>query len=287
MRDSNDSRRQILLAVVVPFATAAALLVADVLEGPRAAYVGVLAVVPVISAIFGTPLQTAIVGLAAWLAALGFGLVVIEPVAGAAQVGRLVIIAIAAVLAVALSRIRQRRDASYLRAMQAAQRAEDLRRISLTDELTGLLNRRGALERISEIRAQDADAVVTLALVDCDDLKRVNDELGHQAGDEYLTAIAARFAKVVSSDDVVARWGGDEFLFAVRLPLAGGQRVLERALEAIRANVVATSAGPIRATVSIGACGWEPQQEFDEVLSRADAALYRVKGEGGDRISIA
>jgi diguanylate cyclase (GGDEF)-like protein len=271
--------RQILLAMVFPLMLAAVILMADAFEGPKTAYVGVLTVVPMLAAVFGSPLQTAIVGVLAWSAGFAFGLVAVDGQAPA-QTVRLFIIAVITIIAVFAARVRQARDHALVVATRDAAVANDLRAIAQTDELTGLLNRRGALERLPDSRVSPW----SIAIVDCDSLKQVNDEKGHRAGDEYLEAISARFASSVSSADVLARWGGDEFLFAIALPLADASRVLERARSAISRDVVTTTGGPIDASVSIGACEWLPGQDLDAALQRADAALYRAKHEGGNRI---
>ena len=271
-----------MLAVVVPLLLAACILAADVIEGPKTAYIGVLAVVPMLAAVFGSPAQTALVAVTTWLAALAFGLVASDG-GNAAQVVRLVIIAIVGVIAVLAARLRTVRDRQLLAAMHEAAVARDLLHIAETDELTGLLNRRGALERLAEDRA----STWTLAIVDCDALKRVNDELGHRAGDEYLRAIAARFASSVSAWDVLARWGGDEFILALAVPVVDAHGVLERVRHAIARDVVTTTAGAVPASVSMGACAWHPGEELDAALQQADAALYRAKRAGGNQVVIA
>lgn len=276
---SPPAGRQVLVAIVLPLVLAAIILIADTLEGPKTAYVGVLTVVPMLAAVFGSPMQTAMVGIVTWLGALGFGIIASDG-QSQAQAVRLVIIALMTVIAVFAARLRQSRDRGLMLAMEEAGLARDLRAISQTDELTGVLNRRGALERLTP----DRTSPWTVAIVDCDSLKRVNDEMGHRAGDEYLQAIASRFASSVSSSDILARWGGDEFIFALALPMSEAGRVLERARAAISSNVVTTSAGAVPASVSMGACEWLPGQDLDLALQRADAALYRAKREGGDRI---
>lgn len=276
---SGGKGRQVLLALGIPLALAAVILFADIVEGPKTAYVGVLTVVPMLAAVFGSPLQTAMAGIVAWLAALLFGFTTSDGNAQA-QVVRLFIIAVITVIAVFAARVRETRDQNLIIATREAAIAGDLRAMAETDQLTRLLNRRGALERLTETRS----SAWTIALVDCDSLKQVNDEMGHRAGDEYLEAIAARFASAVSSSDVLARWGGDEFFFAIALPMSDASGVLERARSAISRDVVTTTAGPIAATVSVGACEWLPGQNLDFALQRADAALYRAKHEGGNRI---
>lgn len=282
MRTTRATRSSapLLLAVLAPLALVIVILAADVREGPKTAYVGVLAVVPMLAAVFGTPLQTALVGMLTWLSALGFGLIASDGNAPA-QTVRLVIIAIISLLAVIASRLRVRRDSAYFMALQDAAHAAELKQLTLTDELTGLLNRRGALQRIE---SGPPNALCTIAIVDSDNLKQVNDEYGHSTGDEYLRAIAGRLARAVAGDDIVARWGGDEFLFVVCQPMEQAVHILERARAAIVDDIINTSSARIPASVSIGAAEWHAGQPLDEVLHQADAALYRAKNEGRNQL---
>lgn len=270
----------LLLAVIAPMVLVIVILTADLWEGPKTAYVGVLSVVPMLAAVFGTPLQTAMVGVLTWLSALGFGLIASDGNAPA-QTVRLVIIAIISLLAVIASRLRLRRDDAYFAALQDAALAAELKQLALTDELTSLLNRRGALQRIE---SGPPSSPCTIAIVDSDNLKQVNDEYGHNTGDEYLRAVAGRFARAVSGGDIIARWGGDEFLFVVNQPMSQAVQILERARGAIVEHVIQTERASIPASVSIGAAEWREGQPLDEVLHQADAALYRAKSEGRNQL---
>lgn len=139
--------RQWVLPVALPVLLVALILVADALEGPKTAFVGVLAVVPMFSAIFGRPLQVAIVGVVAWLAALGFGMVALDGKAPA-QTVRLVIIAMSGVVAVLAARHRMAEEQRLRTAEQDAARAAQMRQQADTDQLTGALNRRGVLRSL-------------------------------------------------------------------------------------------------------------------------------------------
>lgn len=274
------SSAALLLAVFAPMLLVIVILTADLWEGPKTAYVGVLSVVPMLAAVFGTPLQTAFVGALTWMSAFGFGLLASDGNAPA-QAVRLFIIFVITMLAIIASRLRIRRDDAYFAALQDASLAAELKQLALTDELTGLLNRRGALQRIE---AGPPSSPCTIAIVDSDNLKQVNDEYGHNTGDEYLRAIAGRFARAVSGDDIVARWGGDEFLFVVSQPMEQAVHILERARAAIVDNVIQTERASIPASASIGAAQWRDGQPLDEVLHQADAALYRAKSEGRNQL---
>jgi diguanylate cyclase (GGDEF)-like protein len=265
-----------VLAVVIPLALVVVILGADALEGPKTAYVGVLAAVPMLAAVFGSPRQTAFVGVITWSAALWFGMVASDGNVAAQRV-RLVLIAIAGIGAVAASAERARRD----RALVAAQREIVLVGDAAEhDPLTGVLNRRGALVQVGGTQPD----VWTIALVDIDGFKEVNDRFGHGVGDEYLTALAQRITSNVSSRDVVARWGGDEFLVAMRLSPADAVGPLERVVERVAAQPVATSAGLLPATVTIGVGELSPGETLDDALPRADRAMYRGKASGRDQL---
>ena len=170
-------------------------------------------------------------------------------------------------------------DITERRAME-----ERLRHLADHDGLTGLFNRRrfeAELERhVSHgLRYGMRGAVL---LIDVDDLKRTNDSGGHKLGDRVLTSVAAVLAERLRASDLVARIGGDEF--AVLLPHATHEDavVVGSALaEAVHAEVTGP-AGPI--TVSVGAAGFgDGTESADEVLSAADAAMYRAKRRGIDR----
>ncbi len=261
-----------LLAVGLPLAVVAVILVADVIEGPKTAFVGVLTAVPMLAAVFGTPRQTAIVGGVTWVSALWFGTVASDGNAAAQQV-RLGLIAIAAVGAVVASAARQRRDRALAEAQREVVVVGDA---AEHDQLTGVLNRRGLLAELGGLQ----DRTWTVALVDVDGFKDINDRFGHVVGDEFLTALAQRIAASVSTGDLVARWGGDEFLVALRLTPSASLPVLRRILERVSADPVVTSSGAHCATVTIGVGELSPGETLDDALPRADRAMYRGKAAG-------
>ena len=153
-----------------------------------------------------------------------------------------------------------------------------LRREAVTDPLTRLGNRAALRQRLD-----DATGPVTVALLDLDDFKPVNDTYGHDTGDAVLRAVADRLAATVRGDDLVTRFGGDEFavVFADGTPPEGVAASTER-IQAALARPVATdrsvnggvNGGPVVTVgVSIGVATGAPA----EVVGRADAALYEVK----------
>ena len=176
----------------------------------------------------------------------------------------------------------------HLRDITGRKRAErELRRLAEHDPLTGLPNRRLLIDRLAEAiaRAERSQGRCALLLFDVDRFKEINDTLGHQAGDEVLTAIAARLGAGRRHDDTVARLSGDEF--AVLLPELtqpdAAALVAARALEAVARPLVAAGR-TLQVTVSVGVAVWpDDGPGAADLLRRADAAMYRTKRAGRDR----
>lgn len=168
---------------------------------------------------------------------------------------------------------------------------DKLRAASVTDPLTGLANRRGAHDALqAEARTYAVtDDPFCLILLDIDHFKAVNDTHGHDVGDEVLVDFAARLSGAVRETDLVARWGGEEFL--VLLPETGVDNaagLLEGFLETLRVRPMKTAAGPLRITASAGLClHAEPDGTFANTVFRADQALYAAKDAGRDRWKLA
>ena len=160
---------------------------------------------------------------------------------------------------------------------------------SAMDHLTGILNRRAGEERLAQdlARAERSGSALTLALMDVDQFKPVNDRHGHQAGDACLRHVASVLRRNARKGDWVARWGGDEFLLA--LWDAGGgcqaRRTLERVAQEVAENPVGLPGGQkVRLTLSGGACRSTGAGETaEEMIARADRALYRAKEGGKNR----
>jgi diguanylate cyclase (GGDEF)-like protein/PAS domain S-box-containing protein len=160
-----------------------------------------------------------------------------------------------------------------------------LERRARTDELTGLLNRKEAIDRIETLTQHDgrADAVLWC---DIDRFKVVNDTYGHAAGDAVLEALAERIqACLRSPDDLGARLGGDElmvFLHGVR-DLQDAVNVAEM-LRRNAAEPIPTAVGPIQITLSIGVTLARPQESTDALIARADDAMYQAKQCGRNQV---
>ena len=168
------------LSLVVPVIFILLILGADYREGPKTAYVGVLTAVPFFAAVFGTPIMTAITAVITWLSAFSFGLLASDGNVPA-QTVRLGIIAVAGVIAVIASYVRQRRELQFQQAQRAADEAEFLRLQASHDDLTGLLNR-------TALHRQFPGECRAICFIDLDDFKQVNDNLGHRAGEPQQRA---------------------------------------------------------------------------------------------------
>jgi diguanylate cyclase (GGDEF)-like protein len=161
-------------------------------------------------------------------------------------------------------------------AMERADLLARLEAVARTDDLTGLPNRRAWEEELPRelARAQRDERPLSVAMLDLDHFKAFNDRRGHQAGDRLLKQAASDWAARLRIVDVLARYGGEEF--ALALP---GCR-LEDALPLLETLRAATPAGQ---TCSAGVACWDGEESIDELLGRADAALYAAKRAGRNR----
>ncbi|HET6631609.1 MAG TPA: diguanylate cyclase [Rhodanobacteraceae bacterium] len=167
-----------------------------------------------------------------------------------------------------------------------------LRRLSRQDTLTGLMNRRAAMVRMAaeldETPGGSARGVVLLA--DVDHFKSINDRHGHDAGDRVLTALSERMRSLCRRQDMLARWGGEEFMLACpQLTLAEAQAVAERLRSVATATPVALAGGShVNLTLSIGFAAFPfhgevlARESWQDTLQLADAALYAAKSSGRD-----
>jgi two-component system cell cycle response regulator len=164
--------------------------------------------------------------------------------------------------------------------------------MALTDGLTGLYNRRYAMRHLEGLMRRVVQTGKPLAVMICDldYFKRVNDTYGHAAGDEVLKQFAQRASGSVRNIDMVARLGGEEFV--ILMPDTDGQAAL-RAAERLCKRVAETPmtvadapGGGINVTVSIGVAATATELPGEELLKMADAALYRAKQNGRNRVAI-
>jgi diguanylate cyclase (GGDEF)-like protein len=170
----------------------------------------------------------------------------------------------------------------------ALRRYSDLEDLAYRDELTELPNRRGASRQIDVLvsRSRRHGHQLALLLIDADRFKAVNDMHGHAVGDVVLRELAARLRERVRREDVVGRWGGEEFVVALpETTPAGAAAVAESLREAIAGTPIEADGTTLAITVSIGVAAWTGQ-ELDDLIDRADHALYAAKAAGRDRVVI-
>jgi diguanylate cyclase (GGDEF)-like protein len=155
--------------------------------------------------------------------------------------------------------------------------------LASTDPLTGIPNRRAYLERVAE--AVDAAAwghQTVVCLVDLDGFKAVNDAGGHAEGDAMLRAVGTALGGAVRETDTVARLGGDEFAVLADISVAFSGDVLAERLRDAVARIGRLSG----VTASIGVAEVQPGDDVQDLMHRADAAMYRSKNAGGDRVTV-
>ncbi|MBI4420121.1 MAG: GGDEF domain-containing protein [Gemmatimonadetes bacterium] len=168
-------------------------------------------------------------------------------------------------------------------ARAAAVRAAEAR--ALTDELTGLPNRR-ALDRVL---AQKAEGLVSVLMVDVDHFKRLNDGFGHAAGDAALKHIAQLFHRTLREGDVAARYGGEEFALVLNGASANkALEVAERVRRATAESKLIWAGAELKVTISVGVASYpEPIRDTANLQAAADAALLRAKENGRNRTEFA
>ena len=162
----------------------------------------------------------------------------------------------------------------------------DLMQLASLDSLTGIFNRRAFFERAQEARDQAADAgPLTAIMLDIDYFKRVNDAYGHAVGDRAIREVASL---VSNTGEIVGRLGGEEF--AILLPgrdLAGAMQTAERLRREVLGIRLYADSHVITLTCSLGVSDWQGGESIDELLRRADMALYAAKAAGRNRVMAA
>ncbi|MCK5035162.1 MAG: GGDEF domain-containing protein [Candidatus Sabulitectum sp.] len=159
-------------------------------------------------------------------------------------------------------------------------------KLSRSDSLTGLANRRAMMRSLSDeqTRSSRTGRRYGLIMADIDDFKRVNDRYGHACGDEVLVEVASRMKKALRSQDFASRWGGEEFLLLLpETSLIGAARVAEKIRESIAATPFLCEKISINMTMTFGVSegGGVP---VDHAIQQADAAMYRAKRKGKNRV---
>jgi diguanylate cyclase (GGDEF)-like protein len=164
------------------------------------------------------------------------------------------------------------------------------RTAACTDHLTGLLNRRTFMDNAVTLCTKQAkrNEPVAMLMFDLDHFKSINDRFGHTVGDEVLRLFGRVVRASTRMDDIIGRFGGEEFIAIVPGGLESANKIAERVRASFENAGATVAAHAIGATVSIGAAiSYDPVKSIDALIARADAALYRAKHEGRNRLHIA
>lgn len=160
--------------------------------------------------------------------------------------------------------------------------------LAVVDELTGANTRRHFVERLDQecAHARGTGSTFSVLAFDLDAFKEINDGHGHAAGDLCLRRFAELARARLAEGDVLARFGGDEFVVLLVDTTAGqAMRIAATILADLRAAPIAWNGSELHATASVGVKEWSPEMSLDEILAGADAALYVSKAGGRDRVT--
>ncbi|MEY4979858.1 MAG: hypothetical protein RLZZ352_2128 [Pseudomonadota bacterium] len=166
----------------------------------------------------------------------------------------------------------------------------ELARIATTDALTGIWNRRHALQMASTFKSHMGryGHPLSLLLLDIDHFKSINDGYGHPAGDAVLVALTQRIQSAVRDADVFARWGGEEFvLLSPSCNLNQALQMAEKLRTLVEATPFEMAGQPKRVTISLGVAELERDESLERLFQRVDAALYAAKAGGRNTVSTA
>ena len=166
---------------------------------------------------------------------------------------------------------------------------ERLKKLSVTDELTGLQNHAYARHRLNAalVEAHGDNSPLCIAMADIDHFKKINDTHGHLVGDDVLRIAAARMVAASRAEDQVGRYGGEEFIFILRnTSLDGAERAAERVRTRLCSDTIQVGDAKIAVTVSMGVSCARPNDTVNSLIERADTALYAAKAAGRNCIRI-
>jgi diguanylate cyclase (GGDEF)-like protein len=162
--------------------------------------------------------------------------------------------------------------------------SEQYRQLSSLDALTGVFNRRGIEQAIGELTSENDDNAVAFILLDIDHFKQLNDDYGHDVGDEVLKQVTDLLIRNTRNNDRVGRWGGEEFIILCpQTDLDNGFMLAEKIRATIATNSFLVNDHSINITASFGVTTFRESADFAEAFKRVDRALYRAKHQGRDR----
>lgn len=157
---------------------------------------------------------------------------------------------------------------------------ETLRTRMAVDPLTKCLNRLGLETAVKGVFPLSNSASVYVMVLDLDHFKKINDTLGHAAGDEVLRQASMVLAKELRNDDVFGRWGGEEFIIISRIGREDLENMIFRLMRSLQSISIDGASGTYSVTMSVGVTEAQVGETFDDVFKRADEAMYQVKQSG-------
>lgn len=175
--------------------------------------------------------------------------------------------------------------------LKVARLEHDMRQLATYDQLTQLLSRTVFIKRASTLlnRYQKQQRAITFAYLDIDNFKLINDNYGHSAGDQVIASLGKLIITKTTDNDLSGRLGGEEFIICIPdLDLAGATAVIEELLTEIRQSSVQCNNLALSYTVSVGVTHTNSTttQSLEELIKRADQALYQAKRTGKDKLVI-
>lgn len=168
-------------------------------------------------------------------------------------------------------------------------RLQKTQKEAISDALTGLANRKALSDAFQKMTEEEDLGDLALLMIDIDHFKQVNDNYGHLLGDKVLKAVSGAIQSCIKGRDIGARWGGEEFVVLLPdTPFEGACTLAEairRMIERSKIRRMNSDEAIDRVTVSIGVAGYQPGDLLDDLIQRADRALYRSKRSGRNRVS--
>ena len=202
-----------------------------------------------------------------------------------------------ALVSQAQARLTSEHDRASELSKKVGELEDELRRLSnevQTDQLTQIANRRGLIAAFATEQAKQErslphhPAPIALALLDIDNFKRLNDSLGHAAGDTALVALAGTVTQMLRPGDLVARYGGEEFVLMLPdTPIDEAQQVLQRLQRGLSKSLFVYDGKDVFVTFSAGVTLYRPGETLEASLDRADMALYEAKHTGKNKACVA
>ena len=192
------------------------------------------------------------------------------------------------------ARLKDEHDKARDLTQRVGELEDEMRRLSeevSTDQLTQIANRRGLLQAFEAERSRlerGGGSHLSIGLLDIDNFKRLNDELGHSAGDEALKSLAALVSSTLRPTDRVARYGGEEFVVLLPdTPVDEGQQILTRLQRSLTGGLFMHESKQVFVTFSAGVTAYRESEAIEQALERADQALYEAKRTGKNRTCMA